>query len=84
MVKYNPRGPAMAELEGVTCARLLPNPHSSYALVGRTCGRPAVDMLGPAGEEARCAVHRGVDQRTATNRANREVRDRLLWKAGRL
>lgn len=77
----------MSDLEGVTCGRLLPYPvHAARSQGGKRCGRPAVDMDGPEDfdQQARCAVHRGVDKRTATNRAIRERRDRILRRTGRL
>jgi hypothetical protein len=65
------------------CARLLPyRVHEMHSASGRRCGRPAVDHGGPKGQEARCAVHRGVDKRTETNRAIRERRERILRRAG--
>ena len=62
------------------CVRLLPFAvHETHSKGGRTCGRPAVD-LGPYGDEPRCAVHRGVDKRTETNRAIAARARKLLRK----
>jgi hypothetical protein len=63
------------------CARLLPYAtHETHSAGGFRCGRPIVDMDGPdaANQQARCAVHRGVDKRTETNRQRAATRRRLL------
>jgi hypothetical protein len=63
--------------EPVPCRRLLPyTVHEARSAGGRRCGRRAVDR-GEDGEP-RCAVHRGVDRRTETNRRTIRARERIL------
>lgn len=67
----------------VACTRPLPyRVHETRSvMVGGlppTCGRRAVDR-GPDGEP-RCAVHRGVDRRTETNRRFRRAREQILGR----
>ncbi len=44
------------------------------------CGRPAVDSEGPPNEEVRCTLHRGIDQRTETNRETKAAMRRILMR----